>query len=81
MRDNFDIIKEIISMCGFEGKECAICWFGGRGCLAAMLDDDFIPASKEDIIERLKTNQFNQDRQLMIDTLLKKYNYKYEENK
>lgn len=68
-------------MCGVGDKECCICWFGGRGCLASMRDDYFIPANKEDIIERLNNNRFNSYRQHMINTLLKRYNYIYEEIK
>lgn len=62
--------------CGFEGKECAICGVG-NGCIAAMHDDYFYPATKEELIKRLDTGKFPAYRDLMIKTLKERFNYEY----
>ena len=43
---------KIISNCG----SCWICSCGDGGCLAGIGDDDFMPATKEQIINRLNNN-------------------------
>ena len=46
--------------------ECCICSCGS-GCLAGHGDDDFFPASKEQVVERLKKNKYPNYRQMMLD--------------
>lgn len=62
--------------CGFEGKECAICG-AGNGCVAAMNDDYFFPATKEDLVERLDTGKYPAYRDLMIKTLKDRFGFEY----
>lgn len=57
-------------LCGYGEKS-------GGGCLAGNGDDDFFPATKEQIIERLDRNQYKSDRDIMIKTLKEKFNYEY----
>lgn len=66
-----------MSICGIGDKECAICGFG-ECCLAAMYEDDFELATKEQIICRLNNNKYPLYRQLMIDTLKNVFGYVYE---
>lgn len=63
--------------CGFGDKECAICFCGSGHCIAAMLDDYWQPATKEQLISRLNNNEYSSYRQLMIDTLYSNFNIKY----
>lgn len=56
--------------------ECCLCGVG-EGCLAGHGDDDFYPADKEQIIERLDKGQFPSYRQMMIDHLKRAFNYDY----
>lgn len=56
--------------------ECCLCGVG-QGCLAGHGDDDFYPATKEQIIERLDNGQFPSYRQMMIDHLKRAFNYDY----
>lgn len=50
--------------------DCAICALSG-GCLASMRDDDFIIASKEQLIERLDNHEYEGYRKQMKETLIK----------
>lgn len=59
--------------------ECCICDCSG-GCLAGHGDDDFIPASKEKIIENLDNNRYERYREYMIKYLKEKYNFDYIKN-
>lgn len=56
--------------------ECCLCGVG-RGCVAGHGDDDFYPATKEQIIERLDKGQYPSYRQMMIDHLKCAFNYDY----
>lgn len=48
--------------------KCGICACGDF-CLAGHDDDDFYPATDEQIVERIITGQYIDDLQLMLDTL------------
>ena len=54
--------------------DCHICAFGDMICLTGMNENNFQPASKEQIIARLKNNNYPDYRQRMIDTLKEVYN-------
>ena len=60
--------------------ECCVCECG-RCCLAGNGDDDFSPATKDEIIERLDEGQYPAYRQYMIDYLYQQYGYTYIEHK
>lgn len=51
--------------------ECCVCACGG-GCLAGHGDDDFHPASTEQIVKRLETGQYSSYRDIMIGELRKR---------
>lgn len=68
-----------MSACGFGDKECAICRHIGY-CVAAMNDDYYYPATKEQVIERLDKGMFKSYRSLMKSYLCSKFNYQYESN-
>lgn len=57
--------------------ECAVCGCAGS-CLAGHGDDDFYPATKKQLIERLDQGEYHKDRQLMIDTLKAQFDFIYE---
>lgn len=57
--------------------ECCLCACGG-GCLAGNGDDDFLPASKEQIIERLDKGEYKDYTQMMKDHLKHQFGYDYE---
>lgn len=61
-------------------SDCCHCWVcSAQGhCLAGIGDDDFSPASKEEIIRRLDEGEFESKRKEMIKFLEEKYHYKYE---
>ena len=44
-----------------------------------MRDDDFVLASKEQIIERLDKNEYERHRKKMKETLIREYLYNYDE--
>lgn len=46
--------------------ECCVCSVGDY-CLAGHGDDDYSPASKDQVIERLKNNEYPRYRQVMLD--------------
>lgn len=52
--------------------ECCVCVCGSF-CLAGHGDDDFRPASKEEIIRRLENGEWKSHRQYMIDYLKTRY--------
>ncbi|WP_405328512.1 hypothetical protein [Fibrobacter sp.] len=57
---------------------CATCALGaGHGCLAGHGDDDYVPANKQEVIDRLDAGDYCNDRQAMIDYLKKRYKYVY----
>lgn len=56
--------------------ECCVCAFDNV-CVAGHGDDDFVPASKEQIIQKLDNGYFPNDREYMIDYLKEKYNVDY----
>ena len=51
--------------------ECCICACGDC-CLAGHGDDDFSPATNEQILERLKNGNYPNYRQMMIDELARR---------
>lgn len=56
--------------------ECCVCACGGF-CLAGHGDDDYWPASKEQIIDRLTKGQYPDYTQYMIDHLKSQHGYVY----
>lgn len=67
-------------MCGLDNKLCATCYCGGGGCLAAMREDYWMPATKQQLIERLDNNNYKNNRKEMIDFLFEKYGELYRKN-
>lgn len=59
--------------------DCHICALGDMNCLAGTNENNFTPASKEQIITRLKNNEYPDYRQGMIDTLKEVYNVDWKE--
>ena len=51
--------------------ECCVCACGD-GCLAGHGDDDFSPATNEQILERLKNGNYPNYRKMMIDELARR---------
>ena len=51
--------------------ECCVCACGGA-CLAGHGDDDFLPATNEQILKRLKNGNYPNYRQMMIDELARR---------
>lgn len=64
-------------MCGITGKECAICYCSG-GCIAAMLDDYWQKATKEQLIERIRNGEYKDYIKLMIKALKEWYDIDYD---
>ena len=52
-------------MCGGKDKPCATCALGIGGCLTSMYEDNYCPASIEQVEERLKNAIFPNDKELM----------------
>ena len=50
--------------CGFGEKSCGVCANAG-GCLAAMYEDLYSPASKEQILDRMRNGRYICDREIM----------------
>lgn len=65
-------------MCGGYDKPCATCLYGGGGCLAGMRDDYYVPAEKEDVIERLDEGKFARYQREMKEFLVRNYLYNYD---
>lgn len=55
--------------------ECCIC--GCDFCLAGHGDDDYYPATADQVIKRLDNNEYSNYRQMMIDYLRSRYGYVY----
>lgn len=75
------VILEVIDIKMFSdcSNLCCICALG-KFCLAGHGDDDFILASKEQIIDNLNSGRYSTYRGYMIRVLQEKYNYEYEKN-
>ena len=58
-------------------NNCCICSAGGC-CLAGIGDDDYFPATKEQVIKRLDNNEYSRHRDEMIQYLKEKFDYDYE---
>ena len=55
--------------------ECCVCVGFKYGCLAGYGDDDFVLASKDELLNRLTNSNINEtSRNTIIDTLDKVYN-------
>ena len=52
-------------MCGAFEKACGICGNAG-GCLAAMYEDFYIPATREQVIKRLLNGEYPYDTKIMM---------------
>ena len=52
--------------------DCCICRAGDGGCLAGIGDDDFYPATTEQIIERLRAGEYSHDKDKMIAELVRR---------
>lgn len=59
--------------------ECCVCACGGGMCLAGHGDDDFSPATKEQIISNLEEGRYGNDRHYMINYLKNTFGYDYQE--
>ena len=60
------------------GSKCPICRCAEFFCLAGNGDDDYSPATKEQVIKRLDEGSFNSKRAMMIKYLKSKFNYDYD---
>ena len=60
-------------------SNCCICSVAGGGCLAGIGDDDYSPATKEQVIERLDNHKYEWDRKKMIQYLKEEFDYNYTE--
>lgn len=58
-------------------SDCCVCALAGHGCLAGIGDDDFVAASKEEVIDRLNTGKFDWDKKKMIEFLKSEYGFDY----
>lgn len=54
-----------------SGK-CCVCRFGDGGCLAGHGDDEFSPATKEQLVQRLEKGEYPNYRDLIIAKLKEK---------
>ena len=63
-------------LCDCSG-ECCVCYCGG-GCIAGHGDDDFMPASKEKIIDNLDKGKYPNDVEYMIEHLKTVFGYEYD---
>ena len=57
-------------------SECATCALAA-GCLAGHYDDDYEPASFEQVLDRLNKGMFSSSRQKMIKFLWTNYHFDY----
>lgn len=62
------IMKWFSRCCG----KCGICAIG-KGCIAGHGDDDYVPASKETVIDRLDKGEYPSSRKEMIEYLKNKF--------
>ena len=51
-------------MCGFGDRTCGICANAGF-CLCSMNEDEFIPASKEEVRKRIEDGRYLPDIEIM----------------
>lgn len=58
--------------------ECCVCRCG-TACLAGHGDDDYIPARKEQVIDRLDKGMYPNYRKQMKEYLLERFSFNYEE--
>ena len=58
--------------------DCEVCALAGH-CLAGHYDDDFVLASKKQIIARLDNHEYESYRKKMKETLVREYLYDYDE--
>ena len=58
-------------------NNCCICGAGGC-CLAGIGDNDYSPATKEQVIERLDNHKYYLHRDEMIQYLKERFDYDYE---
>ena len=56
--------------------ECCVCACGNF-CLAGHGDDDYSPASKDEVIKRLDNNRYPSYRSSMIQYLKNEFGYEY----
>lgn len=52
-------------MCGTKDKPCCICFCGDGGCLASMREDFYMPATEEQVRERLENGSYPEYRDVM----------------
>lgn len=52
-------------MCGTNDKPCCICFCGDGGCLASMREDFYMPATEEQVRERLENGSYPEYRDVM----------------
>ena len=69
--------EENMKMFSDCSNECCVCAFSGGTCLAGHGDDDFVPASKEELLRRLQFCEDKRSRQHIIDFLKDYYNYEF----
>ena len=55
-------------MCGGRDKPCATCALGGGGCLTAMYEDNYCPASISQVEKRLANGLFSIENGIGIAT-------------
>lgn len=60
------------------GSKCPICAVADMYCLAGNGDDDYSPATKEQVIKRLDEGSFNSKRDMMTKYLKREFNYDYD---
>ena len=59
------MVKEDKDMCGTKDKPCCTCFCGNGGCLASMREDFYMPATKEQVRERLENGSYPEYRDVM----------------
>lgn len=52
-------------MCGGRDKPCATCALGDGGCLTAMYEDNYCPASILQVEKRLANGEYSNDKEVM----------------
>lgn len=52
-------------MCGTKDKPCCTCFCGDGGCLASMREDFYMPATEEQVRERLENGSYPKYRDVM----------------
>lgn len=59
--------------------ECCVCWCGDKGCIAGHGDDDYMPATKEQVIDRLDSGRYPRYREEMKEYLYRCFSFIYKE--